>query len=186
MAGVVWIPWQRATAGAGRPRPGDASISGADLPPAGYGDATENPRNFRLSLLPRPGAACMRRQRRMAGRQRSRFVGFGGSVVVQGSGHTIPISGAALALDRSPGWRAPAVPLRPAAPAVGAHALRGMLQRKSGRRDVYHFSRFFPSIPGYRLYKIRPGASVRPNSGDVISRSSQPRCGYLLSLEADA
>lgn len=185
MAGMVWFPGQRVTAEAGRPRPGNASISGADRPRAGDGDATENPRNFRLSLLPRPGAACMRRQRRVAGRQRSRFVGFGGSVVVLGSGHTIAISGAALALDRSRGLRAPAVPLRPAAPTVGAPALRGMLQRKSGRCDVYHFSRFFPSIPGYRLYKIRPGAPVRPDIGDVTSRCSQPRRGYLLSL-ADA
>lgn len=136
------------------------------------------------------------------------FLRFGGSIVVQGSGHEIAIRGAALTLGRAEELRVPAEPSRLAAAmaprdCIAIRARTGWARRtvpnirranranrphpiNIGRRDGYLFSRFFPSIPCHGLYKIGPGASARTSTGDVASRSSQPHCGYLLSLEADA
>jgi hypothetical protein len=133
------------------------------------------------------------------------LLGFGGSIVVQASGHEIAITGAALALDR---WGELCLPARASrfAPEAAPEDIRtsgsrprhavASIRRANrtggpdaaniGPRDVDLFSRFFPSIPCYELYKMGPGASARPNMGVVASRSSQPHCGYLLSLEADA
>ena len=133
------------------------------------------------------------------------LLGFGGSIVVQASGHEIAITGAALALDR---WGELRRPARAARRAVGTapgdiqasesrprqavasirrpNRTGGPDAANIGPRDVDLFSRFFPSIPCYELYKLGPGASARPNMGVVASRSSQPHCGYLLSLETDA
>src|SRR5271163_3667861 len=61
----------------------------------------ENPRKFPSSLLPRPILACKRRLPRTARRYRPPILGFGGSIVVQDSGHKITITGPALALGGS-------------------------------------------------------------------------------------
>jgi len=133
------------------------------------------------------------------------LLGFGGSIVVQASGHEIAITGAALALDR---WEELHVPAGPSRLAAGIapgdirtsgsrprHAVTSIRRANRtdgpdaaniGPREVHLFSRFFPSIPCYELYKMGPGASARPNTGVVASRSSQPHCGYLLSFETDA
>jgi hypothetical protein len=136
------------------------------------------------------------------------FPGFGGSIVVQESGHEVAVTGAALILGGSGDSHFPVEPsrlateaelpdgaptrtresgARRAAPSIRcANRAGGPEATSIDPREVYLFSRFFPSIPRYELYKIGPGASVRPNSGDVASRSSQRHCGCLLSLETDA
>jgi hypothetical protein len=133
------------------------------------------------------------------------LLGFGGSIVVQASGHEIAITGAALALnlwrelcgparasrfaaEAAPGdIRAPGSPPRHAVASIHrANRTARPDTANIGRPEVDLFSRFFPSIPCYELYKMGPGASARPNMGVVASRSSQPHCGYLLSLETDA
>lgn len=141
------------------------------------------------------------------------FLGFGGSIVVQGYGQKIAIRGAALALGRPEELRLPAAPSRLAAgttPPDCLAARAGSIRRwesgvrrtppsirranraggpdsaNTGLPDVYPFSRFFPSIPRYELYKLWPDASARPYMGDVASQSSQPHCGHLLSSPPDA
>jgi hypothetical protein len=136
------------------------------------------------------------------------YPGFGGSIVVQESGLEVAVAGAALILGGSGDLQLPVVSSRLAAEAallVGApirasksgarqaapssrcaNRAEGPDTASIAPRGVYLFSRFFPSITRYELYKIGPGASARPNSGDVASRSSQRHCGYWLSLEADA
>jgi len=168
----------------------------------------ENPRKFPSSLLPRPILACKRRLPRTARRYRPPILGFGGSIVVQGSGHEIAIPGPPLALDRSRASDLRAEPWRLATRAgprdrspiparqSGARRAAASIRRRCrtdgpelaniGPGEVYLFSRFFPSIPRYELYKMGPGASARPSSEDVASGSSQPHCGYLLSLKTDA
>jgi hypothetical protein len=146
--------------------------------------AQENTRKFRSTLLPRRSPACMRRLPRAAMRQRPPSLGSGGSTVVQLSGHRTAITpGAALVLDRGKEWCVPLEPLH----AGGAFRGRpGSVGRRRGH--VYLFSRFFPSIPWYGLYKLSSGGSAQLAGGAANRGSSQRLCGSFVSseLEADA
>jgi hypothetical protein len=208
MMDSTWRGRQPATADHDRRTARPSPVPGAPRRAARAAQPADNPRNFPSSLLPRPTPACMRRLPRTARRYRPPLLGFGGSIVVQGSGHEITIAGPPLALGRSESldlraepWRlatgsAPRdrspVPTRQSGARRAAASIRCIRRDGSPKRasigpcGVNLFSRFFPSIPRYELYKMGPGASARVNSGDVASRSSQLHCGYLLSFETDA
>jgi len=123
--------------------------------------------------LPRGVAACMRRVPRTSGCSPLPGGRSGGDDGVQGPSPAHRSAGPAVALDES-------LTLRRAAASTSA---------VDGGYDISLFSRFFPSIPRYRLYKPRrrtprirdgrPGAW--PVRRTVASRSAQPPRGSLLS-----
>jgi len=173
----------------------------------GAAEALANPWILPSSVLPRPGATCMRRLPRAAACQRPTTPGSGGSIGVHASGHRDAITGATLALDRRVELRVPAEPLhggiaptgcdnipsraafdrprraragrRPPVPARGPHA------DGASRADICLFSRFFPSISRHGLYKLGSGGSARPAGGNFARWSCRPRFGCFSRSELD-